>query len=56
MNEEEDHLWRTNRVRKTEPRSDHASWCPRCDKNQIRDGEKCGVCGYRDTSTKHFKP
>lgn len=48
--------WMTNRVRKTEPSPKRAAWCDRCDRNLIRPGEKCSVCGFRDTETKHSKP
>lgn len=50
-----DARWRTNRVRKTEPRADHSSWCHGCDRKLIRDGERCSVCGFR-AKTKHAKP
>jgi len=50
-----DEEWITNRVRKTEPKSDHSTWCRRCDAQLIREGEKCPNCGFRD-KTKHAKP
>jgi hypothetical protein len=53
--EGDDERWRTNRVKKTEPRGDHSAWCPRCDRALVRDGERCPECGTRIT-TKHRKP
>ena len=47
-------LWRTNRIRKTEPKRGLV-WCDRCDRNIIGHGQKCSVCGFRNTSTKHQK-
>lgn len=46
----------TNRDRKTAPSPNRAAWCDRCDRNLIRPGEKCSVCGFRDSFTKHQKP
>jgi rRNA maturation endonuclease Nob1 len=51
----EDDLWITNRVRKTEPLKDRASWCDWCDRDKVRPGEKCSICGHR-LKTKHRKP
>lgn len=45
----------TNRERKTAPKRG-LSWCPRCDRDLIGEGEKCGTCGFKDTMTKHRKP
>lgn len=44
-----------NRIKKTEPKSNRHSWCDGCDRNVIRTGEKCKVCGYIE-ETKHRKP
>lgn len=52
---EEDKLWITNRVKKTEPLPDKDSWCGSCDRSLVREGERCGVCGHRQ-KTKHRKP
>ena len=57
MNEEDRHLWDNNRVRKTEPLSDKSSWCEFCDRELVREGEKCRHCGRRNgKKSKHAKP
>ncbi|MDO8640359.1 MAG: hypothetical protein Q7R33_02345 [Nitrosarchaeum sp.] len=43
-----------NRIQKTKPLSDKSSWCPGCDREKIREGEKCPSCGYKE-KTKHMK-
>lgn len=48
-------MWRTNRVKKTEPRQ-KLGWCDRCDRNLIGVGQRCSVCGFRNTKSKHQKP
>jgi hypothetical protein len=54
MTREEWDDFRTNRDRKTEPKRG-LSWCPRCDRDLIGEGERCS-CGFKDTVTKHRKP
>ena len=39
---------KTNRHTKKKASSSKPSWCPKCDRDAIRDGEKCPTCGYQD--------
>lgn len=36
---------RINRQSVLAPSPDHSCWCNGCDRNLVRDGEKCEVCG-----------
>jgi len=47
--------WKTNRMKKTEPKSNRAAWCLNCDRDLTRPGERCGTCGFKE-KTKHRKP
>lgn len=45
MDEENRHVWETNRTRKKKPKSGYG-WCSGCDANLVpQDGTKCNVCG-----------
>lgn len=35
---------KTNRQKRMTPRGRTLTWCNRCDRNMIYDGEKCPVC------------
>ena len=50
MNEHEDYEndWKTNRQKKLEYKSGYY-WCGKCDCFLVRDWEKCGNCGYRNS-------
>lgn len=53
MDEENRHVWETNRTRKTKPKQGFY-WCFGCDANLVGPGEKCKVCGCVGKS-KRFK-
>jgi tRNA(Ile2) C34 agmatinyltransferase TiaS len=36
----------TNREKKLAPRKE-LSYCPKCDRDMVSDGSKCGTCGKR---------
>lgn len=38
---------KTNREKRMAPKTYKPYWCGSCDRDKVRDGEKCETCGYR---------
>lgn len=41
-----------NRIKKTQPKRGQY-WCDGCDRMIIEKGQKCPICGFKDTVSKH---